>query len=378
MVSTHAPLSINHTLSRGLDAILRELIVGDEARARLGSLLQAALRLEFATIPVYLSAAFSLGTGNEAIRLLITRVAIEEMLHFTIVANTMNAIGIVPDIDAAVPVYPCDLDLLQPSLHLELRSFSTELVEQLFLRIETPRQPIIFEAELVAAPKTVGEFYEGIISIIESGIIPGLFNVDPATRNALVIPDPPAFRPIGYRDDNDVGTYPIPPSIDFAISDSVSAVRHLRWLVDQGEGTSKGDADPIDLAGLPAHYYRFMSILKGRYLIEDAGVGLGYSYSGGSLPFDETAVHECDPNPKTADYAGHQRLIDQMTLFNNAYSGMIDALKVAFDSRDPAVATGAYLSSIGNMRGMLAKAQAIYRAADREGVRGGLTFERNQ
>ena len=376
MVKRYAPLVVNRELSHSLDAVRRKDLDGDDAKQELARLLQAGLRLEFATIPVYLSAAFSLGDNNKAIRNLITRVAIEEMLHFIIIANTMNAIGQPPDIEAAVPSFPFDLDILEPALHLELKSYSPELVEQLFLRIETPRNPILFEAKLAAAPKTVGEFYEGIIQVIESEQIPGLFDIDPATRNAAIIPDPPAFRPIAYRDDGDQGTYPIPGSIDFAINDSASAARHLKWLVDQGEGTSRTDTDPIDLSGLPAHYYRFVSILKGRYLIEDGGTELGFSYSGGSLPFDPGELHECDPNPRVADYAGRQRLLVQMKRFTDAYSRMIDALKTAFNSPDPAAAKAAYDISIGNMRGMLDLAQAIYRAAVREGVKGGVPFER--
>lgn len=377
MVTRYAPLTVNRTLSRNLEVLRGEVVDAEDARAQLGALLQAALHLEFSTIPVYLSAAFSFVNGNEAIQRLITRIAIEEMLHFIIVANTMNAIGIVPDIEAAVPTYPFDLDLLEPPLHLELKSYTPELVEQLFLRIETPRNPILFKARLAAVPKTVGEFYEGIIDIIAGGKIPGLFEVDPTLRNVPVIPNPPAFREIAYRDDNDARKFAIPASIDFAITDIASAVRHLKWLVDQGEGTSKTDTDPIDLSGLPAHYYRFVSILKGKYLVADSGAELGYSYSGGSLPFDPGAVRDCDPNPRIADYAEYPGLVDKMTKFTDAYSSMIDALKAAFNSRDAAAAKTNLQTSVGYMQGMLGMAQAIHRAADRAGVKAGVAFERH-
>jgi hypothetical protein len=375
MVKQYSALVLSPEISLGLEAVERDEVTGEEARNLLGSLLQAALHLEFATIPVYLSAAFSLGRTNAAIGQLVTRVAIEEMLHFIVVANTMNAIGIAPNVRAAVPTYPCDLAILTPALHLDLRSFSLELVENLFLRIETPEDPIVFENLAVEPARTIGQFYQGIIDILEAGRIPALFELDPSRRNAAVIPDPPAFRRIRYRNDQDQGTYPIPASIDFNITDAASAVRHLKWLVDQGEGTSRDDTNPIDPSGLPAHYYRFVSILHGKYLVEDARAEKKYSYSGGSLSFDPADVHECDPNPKVADYAGHDRLLRQMDLFNKTYSEMVAALETAFASPDQAAAKAALKVSTRKMSNMLGIPAAIYRAAEQAGVKGGVPFE---
>lgn len=378
----HPPLVVTRRLSRSLDAVQQQEVTGEEAREALGNLLHAALRLEFAVIPVYLSAGFSLGTRNSAIAQLLIRVAIEEMLHFTVVANTLNAIGIPPDVKGAVPTFPFDLDVIEPPLRMELRSFSPDLVRDLFLRIETPEDPIEFKllaAAAVAQPRTVGEFYEGIIDIFEADTIPGLFDVDPANLNVPVIPDPPSFQEIAYRDDDDNGKYPIPASIDFRITDRASVIRHLKWVVDQGEGTSRSDTNPIDTSGLPAHYYRFVSILEGRYLVEDEAAEGGFSYSGGSLSFDPADVHESDPNPKAADYTEHNRLFQSMNRFNSTYSAMIDALSVAFGSRDETAAKAAYVRSIGSMRRMHSTmAPAIYREAGQAGVKAGVPFEYQQ
>lgn len=369
------PLVLNRELSRSLEAIQRTELAGETARKALGDLLQAALRLEFAVIPTYLSAAFSLGRNNAAIAQLLTRVAIEEMLHFTVVGNTMNAIGIAPDIKGAVPTFPCDIDVVEPALHLELKPFSLDLLTELFLRIETPEEPMIFKSAFAERPKTVGQFYQDIIDILEADTIPGLFHIDPANKNVPVIPGPPNFRPTAYRDDNDREKYPIPATIDFAIADKASAVRHLKWIVDQGEGTSRTDTNPIDISGLPAHYYRFVSILKGRYLVEDPTADNGYSYSGGSLPFDAADVHQSDPNPIAADYAGHGGLFSHMDRFNRMYSKMVEALAVAFASRDPAAAKSAYGAAIDNMRSMPRTASAVKLAAAQAGVRAGVPFE---
>lgn len=375
MVKRHSPLAINAELSRSLRAVETQEVSGEEARAALGRMLQAALQLEFGTIPVYLSASFSLGRKNEAIAYLLRRVAIEEMLHFIIVANTMNAIGVAPDVRAAVPTFPSVVDVVEPPLKLDLRSFSRDLIETLFLRIETPEEPINFRLGVAPRPKTVGQFYRGIIDVIEAGKIPGLFDVDPANRNAAIIPDPPAWKPTAYRDDEDDGRYPLPPDLDFRIHDAASAVHHLEWIVDQGEGTSRKDTDPIDRAGLPAHYYRFVSILEGKYLIADANAPKKFSYTGGSLAFDATDLHECDPNPSAVAYAQYDRVVRHMNRFNVAYSEMVDALIAAFGTREEAAAKAAYDISISKMRGMLAIPQAIYREAKAAGVKAGVPFE---
>src|SRR5580704_1021715 len=176
MAPNYAPLTVNRNLTQQLRNIQTAALQGDDARQTLGKLLQAALQLEFATIPTYLSAAFSLTTANVKISQLILRIAREEMLHLTAVANLMNAIGIAPNIVAAVPQYPYDLTVLEHPLRLDLRSFSFDLIEKLFMAIEAPEVRVVFRRGFVAdRPKTIGQFYAGIIEIIKDDTIPDLF-----------------------------------------------------------------------------------------------------------------------------------------------------------------------------------------------------------
>jgi hypothetical protein len=258
MAPTYAPLTINRDLAVSLRGIQTTSIRDEAARQALGVLLQSALQLEFATIPPYLAAAFSL-TANRKIYQLILRVAVEEMLHMTAVANLMNAIGIAPNVVAAVPNYPYDLTVLDPPLRLDLRSFSFDLVEKLFMSIEAPEERVEFPAALVEVrPRTIGQFYAGIIEIIERDTIPDLFKnaVRDAYKQRTVTP---IFGPIAYINNQDTHTYPLKADIDFSITDSASAVQHLSWVVDQGEG--EAHYDPLATEGLPGHHYRFESIL---------------------------------------------------------------------------------------------------------------------
>jgi rubrerythrin len=367
----HPPLEIAQSLALELEPVQAGQLVGAGARDAIGRMLQAALALEFAAIPVYLSAAFSHGRHNREISQLILRAAIEEMLHFTIVANTMNAIGVAPDVAAAIPQFPCAIAVVEPPLHLELRPFSFDLVRDVFLRIETPEEPIAFGVEADAA--TVGQFYVAIIAIIENDTIPGLF--EPSSRFAPVCPEPPSFREVAYRNDTDREDFPLPEDIDFRIVDAASASKHLRWLVDQGEGTTKSDRNPIDASGLPAHYYRFVSMLKGKYLIADVAAPNGFSYSGGSLPFDASKVHDSDPNPKAVDFAAHDRVKEKMDQFNANYSEMVNHLIASFRCTTEAEALAAYELSLSNMRRMPGQAGAIQREAVAAAVKAGPSFE---
>src|SRR4051794_27290466 len=83
--------------------------------ADLDALLQDALRLEHATVPPYLTAAYSLkvGTINNTVRNMILAVAVQEMLHMTIVANVINAVGGRPRFadPGQIPKYPGPLPM---------------------------------------------------------------------------------------------------------------------------------------------------------------------------------------------------------------------------------------------------------------------------
>src|ERR671927_1549504 len=78
----------------------------------LHSYLRAALQLEHATSPPYLTALYSIKpeTNSDAFHV-IRVVAVEEMLHLTLVANVLNAIGGRPNLTGAhfVPAYPAYL-----------------------------------------------------------------------------------------------------------------------------------------------------------------------------------------------------------------------------------------------------------------------------
>ena len=92
--------------------------------------LYRGLQLEHATIPVYLTALYSLHPETNADAWHILRVvAIEEMLHLTLVANVMNATGGQPHLtkQGFVPTYPTRLPDGETDFLVDLQPFSPML-----------------------------------------------------------------------------------------------------------------------------------------------------------------------------------------------------------------------------------------------------------
>lgn len=379
MAFKYAPLLVRSGLVENIRAIQQEKIKGENARQVLGELLQSALKLEFATVPAYLSAAFSFKSQNNQIINLLLRIAREEMLHMTVVANLMNAIGVAPNIIAAIPEYPYDLDVLEPPLAIYLESFSFQLVEELFMQIETPEDPNDYPSDLPFGddelPTTIGQFYENIIDIINRDIIPDLFR-DAERDDYKQIKVVTNFKSIAYINNQDTCKYNLRNDINFIITDKNSAMRHLAWVVSEGEGAS--EFDPLDAEGLPGHYYRFESILKSRYLIKDDTVDEKYSYSGGDLPFSPNDVYEFETNAKVENYGAYPKVEKRMKRFNTKYTEMIDFLHTAFNCPTPEQeqqSKDAYQNSINLMRRMTGLAGKIVRAAETENVKAGIPFQ---
>ena len=351
-------------------------LTGEEARTKLGALLQTALALEFATVPPYLSAAYSLKRENQEIIHLIARSAREEMLHMTVVANLMNAIGISPDIVLATPTYPYDLDMLENPIRLELKSFSLDLVEKVFMQIETPEEPVDYSTLGIGPkPTTIGLFYNQIIEIIKDDLIPDLFaNAEQNVYKQIEVD--PNFTSIKYMSNSDSGKYPLASGFNFIIRDKTSAIQHLEWVVDQGEGAA--ELDPLTAEGIPGHYYRFESVLEEKYLIKDTTAEKGFSFTGGDLPFTKTATYQFVDNAKAEDFLDNEFVFEEMSYFNQQYTRMVDLLQMAFNCPDLSQVPTKdrnYKESIRIMRGLTNIARAIVETAEEEGVIAGIPFE---
>lgn len=130
---------------------------------KLHEYLQSAVTLEFATIPAYTTAMYSMkDKACDAYRLTAS-VAMEEMFHVYQVANLLLAVGGIPKFTGDhTPKYPTFIPHgdTKTTPYISLQRATKELYKDVFMRIETP-------AEFTAPPQnehiqTIGQFYKAI------------------------------------------------------------------------------------------------------------------------------------------------------------------------------------------------------------------------
>jgi rubrerythrin len=106
--------------------------------------LEVAMKIEHATIPPYLTTAYTanIDVNKRAIDI-IRGVAKEEMLHLTLAGNLLNAIGGKPDLlcDDFVPKYPCYLPTGETTFEVNIEKFSSSAIAT-FMKIERPAERI--------------------------------------------------------------------------------------------------------------------------------------------------------------------------------------------------------------------------------------------
>lgn len=301
-----------------------EIIEGIRAAASgpdLHIYLQDAIRLEHATIPAYLSALYSIPPGaNREVASIILSVVRQEMLHMTIAANVLNAIGGAPTINAPgfIPVYPGPLPMsVDDGLIVGLFPVSDQAIN-VFMRVEKPENPEDFPdaplalrgaSAMAPSPEfnTIGQFYDAIKAKIED--LGDKIFVDPPRRQIV---DPDWF----------------PADQLFAVTNVASAKKAIDVIKVQGEGTSE---NPFDGGGAPAHYYRFEEILKGRRLVPDPTVPERYSWSGAPVPFDRSKVLSLVPNSKLTMYPPGSAAREAVSQANYSYTALLNALHQTFN-----------------------------------------------
>jgi len=282
--------------------------------------LKLAMQLEFATIPPYLCAQWSIDPGADPGRVagLIQSIVVQEMFHFALVGNILSAIGGVPAIANSdfIPSYPTNSlpgDIKQ-ALVVDLKPLSNEPAGQsqldVFLQIENPEFRPVALAVAADAPSTIGEFYTTISEAL--GNVPNVqFN-----PNAHFVVFGEAV-PIGNA------------------ADAQKAITRIK---QEGEGMS-GDPDEPQGSRLTfAHYYTFKEILRGRKLKQTNGV---WSFDGDAIPYPTHiygfAPSDADPNPSLT----FNRLL--ATLLSKLQACWTDGAQVDIDAMDNLQAEGTSL-----------------------------------
>jgi hypothetical protein len=294
--------------------------------------LHKAMQLEHATIPIYLTALYSMqpGTNSDASHV-IRVVAVEEMLHLTLAANLLNAVGGQPDLTAPefVPPLPAYLPDGEDDFQVNRQRFSKDAITT-FLKIERPAKAPSEEARVVPRKRTgafvaatvpddpdlrfysIGEFYEeidrGFVHLHEQASKAGktLFVGDPARQ---VAPD------YYYSGGGEV----------FGVSDLASARRAINLIAEQGEGLGGGIYD--DETEL-AHYYRFEQIFLGRYYNPHDKPD---APTGPELAIDWDAVYPIKTNARLEDFPEGSELHAAASEFNRIYADFLALITRAYN-----------------------------------------------
>ena len=296
--------------------------------------LHAAMQLEHATIPPYLTALYSMhpNTNLDAFHV-IRVVAVEEMLHLTLVANILNAVGGTPDLTQPdfVPTYPAFLPDGEADFQVDLQPFSQDAVST-FLKIERPDGAPDEDSRIVptdrpphqcfASPPgasgmrfySIGDFYQEIERGLE--YLQGemakegkdLFVGDPARQ---VTPD------YYYSGGGEV----------IAVIDMESAAAAIRLISEQGEGFGGGI---YDMEAELAHYYRFQQLVEGQYYRKGDKAD---HPTGPHLRVDWEAVYPVKKNARLEDYPDDSEVFAAAVGFNRSYADFLGLLTQAYTGR---------------------------------------------
>ncbi|MFN8668868.1 MAG: ferritin-like protein [Gemmatimonadaceae bacterium] len=286
--------------------------------------LKTAIAIEHATIAPYLCALYSIpeGTNHEA-QAIVRSVVMEEMLHMTLAANVLTAVGGTPVIASAdaVPRYPAYLPHSNKRFQVQLLPLGREALET-FLLIEAP-------APATAPPEgddynTLGQFYaaveDGLKTCTKKYGERKLFS----GKRAMQVP-PERWYYGGGGD-------------SLEVHNLETALRALEEITEQGEGyeggITDGDGAFNDVDEL-AHYYRFNELLRGRrYVATDTQAS---GPTGDELPVDWSAIAPMAPNPRSSKYRGHRTIHQAMVTFNRTYTRLLKQLQSAFTGQPAAL-----------------------------------------
>lgn len=302
--------------------------------------LQSAVTLEFATLPPYLTALWSIKQEMHPAAVSIREAVQEEMQHMGFVCNMLTAIGGTPQIAGRVPEYPARglPGGVMPDLVVNIEGLSPDSLRT-FMTIEQPELDVISGARpdpgKAGEFATIGEFYDAI-----------------ATAFAELKPD--------LKLEGQV----IGPRTGWAMNSLKSIQRAIDTIKEQGEGSS---GTPVDYDHMDwSHYYRFAEIAKGRKIVSvpvAAGEKGKWIYGEEAMPFPD--VWPVVKLPK----GGYDRdrvtgaVAHLMDAFDSAFTRMVDELQATWTNGDQA----ALWRAIEAMFGMQEHALALMKTSRYDG-----------
>lgn len=291
-----------------MKTIAQHIQDGITTLADLQDALQTAMQLEFATIPPYLCAQWSINSDPSGVAGMIQGIVVQEMYHFALAGNMLTAIGGTPDIanSAFVPSYPTNVlpGGIPQTLAVDLQPLSLDQL-QVFMQIEFPEFPPVALA-LASAPATIGAFYDAIAA--------GFTAVNPAINpNAYFVNMGEAVQIT-------------------SIADAQAAIQRIKI---EGEGTEGSPDQPPADGTQFAHYYVFKEIFTGHTLVQ--GSDGAWSFTGDPIQL-----------PTAYPFAQSTASPDPSIAFNQAFSQLLIGLQTCWTSgASPSIGDMFTLQSLG-------------------------------
>lgn len=295
---------------------------GDKSQLMMA--LQSAIELEHSTIPLYLTALYSIKpNANQEVAGLIRSVVLEEMLHMALACNILISIGGSPAIGQPgfIPNYPGSLPGgVRADLTVELKRCSIEHIRDCFMSIEMPEEMLKERWRRLTPNRgntptsnyTIGWLYDQIEDSLKylskhKGITFG--HVDQQ-----------------LKDWHGTGTL-------YTVGSLKDAIQAIDEIKEQGEGNN---ISPDDQDHELAHFYKFSEIVEGRKLVKTA---TGWAYIGPAIPFDPEGVYPMIDNPSLVNYPAGSRAALLSAEFAETYQALLNALNTTFNGNPANIKT---------------------------------------
>lgn len=279
---------LSTTEMRNLKSIAAHVEDGIGTIDDLKAALQTAVQLEFATIPPYLAAQWSIkgGADPDKVAVRIGAITLDEMFHFGIAGNILTAIGGMPTVasEAFLPAYPTNIlpGGIAQALPVDIQPLSAAQLD-VFMQIEKPAfSPVAIDS--TARPATIGDFYETISQAL-TDLQP---TFDPQAKFLL---------------SNSGRVGPIT-----TLNDALAGIARIK---EEGEGTEDSPDQPPAVSTSPAefaHYYQFKEVRLGRRLQQTDGQ---WAFDGPAIAMPE--IFDFAPGPVGESQAFVAILVELLT-----------------------------------------------------------------
>lgn len=331
--------------------------------------LKIAMIIEFSTIPPYLCGMYSIKNGDntkpnyqdtygdnaEAIYT-IRSVVMEEMLHFTLVGNILNAVGGKTAINEEdfVPEYPTGFPDGDGSFTINLAKFSPDSVAT-FVRIEEPTPPC--EDPAFDNYATIGQFYAALLALLKK------LEKEAQAQGSTIFTGDSTLQ-------IDRNFYYGSGGAIISVTDLQSAEDAIEIILEQGEGTETNMWETVEGGHRElAHYFKFKELYhQQRYAPTQTDPHEDPKGEKMYLKYDQ--VLNMKNNPRTEDFVSRDLQI-LSTEFNISFRELLDDLQAAFNGTPKRLIQG-----VANMYKMKYKAVELMRnPIPGQNVNAGPTFE---